>query len=241
MDSIVKAKAAEQSSVSASGDASRVVEERGPVIPDVLSILPVRNMVLFPGTVVPLTVGRAESIKLLEETLPKTKVIGVIAQRSPNVDAPGPDALHAVGAAALVLKLVRQAENSVMLIVHGLDRFRIRRVIQTQPYLQAEVEVLASGVVTPASQQSEAAFRNLRDTAVELFEMTPDVPEEMRMALMNMRDASRLTDFVAGSLSLETPEKQQLLEELNVAKRVELLQQRVITQLEIARIQQKLQ
>ncbi|HEY5895363.1 MAG TPA: endopeptidase La [Chthoniobacterales bacterium] len=213
----------------------------GPVIPDALPILPVRNVVLFPGTVLPLSIGRAESIKLLEESLPQSRVIGVVAQRASDKDSPGPDDLYRVGTAATVLKLLRQSGEAALLIVSGMHRFSIRRVVRSQPYLRAEVDVLTSLPPPASGAEWEATIRSLRETAIQLLELTPGAPEEMRSALLNIEDPGQLADLVANNLNIEVAQKQELLEELDVAKRVQAAHQRLSAQLEIARIQQKLQ
>lgn len=213
----------------------------GSLIPDIIPILPVRNIVPFPGTVLPLSIGRPESIKLLEESLPQSRIIGVIAQRAADKENPGPDDLYRVGTAGTVLKLVRQSSETALLIVSGLHRFAIRRVVQTEPYLRAEVEVLASVSPPAADAEWEATVKGLRETAIKLLELTPGVPDEIGPALLNIEDAGHLADLIANNLNIEVAQKQELLEELDVAKRVRAVHQRVSAQLEIARIQQKLQ
>ena len=224
-----------------SAAASKPENQGEPKIPDVLPILPLRNLVLFPGTVVPLSIGRPDSIKLLEENLPQSKIIGVIAQRAAEKENPGPDDLYHVGTAAKVLKLLRQSADSILLVVHGLRRFAVRKVVQAQPSIRAEIELVESIPPPTGDKQWEAAFKNLRETAANLIELTPDAPAEMRLLLMNVPEPGLLADLVASSLNLESAQKQGLLEELDVVKRVQAIQQRVSAQLEIARIQQKLQ
>jgi ATP-dependent Lon protease len=104
-------------------------EDQRPVIPDTLSILPIRDLVLFPGIVLPLTVSRGASRKLLEESLPQSKVIGLFTQKDPHQDEPGPDGLHRVGVAALVLKLIRQPDETVIILVNALERIAIRKIL----------------------------------------------------------------------------------------------------------------
>ncbi|MCA1658836.1 MAG: LON peptidase substrate-binding domain-containing protein, partial [Verrucomicrobiaceae bacterium] len=119
-----------------SDDTSRAAGDKAtPRIPEELSILPMREFVVFPGTVVPLTVGRASSIKLLDETLPLTKVIGLLTQRNPETEDPQPQDLYPIGTAALVLKLLRQSDERIVMIVQGLQRFSLRKFIVTSPYL----------------------------------------------------------------------------------------------------------
>jgi ATP-dependent Lon protease len=217
-----------------------VAETSAPQVPDVLSILPLRSFVVFPGTILPLTVGRAASIKLLDETLPQTKIIGLLTQRDETKDDPQPQDLYPVGTAALVLKLLRQSDNHVIIVVQGLRRFALRKIVATDPYLRAEVELLNSKA-PPRTKEWEATFRNLRDSAAKLLELTPDVPEQARAAVLSIEDPEQLADFLAPNLNVETAQKQTILEELDVEKRLAAVQTSISAQLEIAQIQQKLQ
>lgn len=178
-----------------------VAEASTPQVPDVLSILPLRNFVVFPGTILPLTVGRAASIKLLDETLPQTKIIGLLTQRDETKDDPQSQDLYSVGTAAIVLKLLRQSDNHVVIVVQGLRRFALRKIVATDPYLRAEVELLNSKA-PPRSKEWEATFRNLRDSAAKLLELTPDVPEQARAAVLSIEDPEQLADFLAPNLNV---------------------------------------
>src|SRR5437870_4746777 len=199
-----------------------------------------RGFVVFPGTVVPLNVQRAASLKLLDETLPRTKVIGLLTQRDETKEDPEPQDLHSVGTAALVLKLLRQSDDHVVVIAQGLRRFSLRKIIATSPFLRAEVD-LPDSISPPQTKEWEATFRNLRDSAAKLFELTPDAPEQVRLMVLNIDNAEQLADFLASNLNIEVAEKQAILEELDVEKRVRAVQQHVSAQLEIAEIQQRLQ
>src|SRR5437667_6543201 len=228
---------------SASGDAAaigNIAERAGQSIPDVLSILPLRSFVVFPGTILPLTVGRAASIKLLNETLPQTKVIGLLTQRDESKEDPQPQDLYPVGVAAIVLKLLRQSDNHVVIVVQGLRRFALRKIVTAHPYLRAEVDLLNSKL-PPSTKEWEATFRNLRDSAAKLLELTPDVPEQARAAVLSVEDPEQLADFLAPNLNVETAQKQAILEEFDVEKRLASVQTAISSQLEIAQIQQKLQ
>ncbi len=211
-----------------------------PQIPDVLSILPLRSFVVFPGTILPLTVGRAASINLLDETLPQTKIIGLLTQRDETKEDPQPQDLYSIGTAAIVLKLIRQSDDHLIIVVQGLRRFALRKIIATAPYLRAEVELLDSKLPA-ATKEWEATFRNLRDSAAKLLELTPDVPEQARAAVLSIEDPEQLADFLAPNLNVETAQKQAILEELGVEKRLATVQTAISAQLEIAQIQQKLQ
>jgi ATP-dependent Lon protease len=217
-----------------------IAEISAPQVPDLLSILPLRSFVVFPGTILPLTVGRAASIKLLDETLPQTKVIGLLTQRDETKEDPQPQDLYPVGVAAIVLKLLRQSDNHVVIVVQGLRRFALRKIVSAHPYLRAEVDLLNSKL-PPNTKEWEATFRNLRDSAAKLLELTPDVPEQARAAVLSIEDPEQLTDFLAPNLNVETAQKQAILEELDVEKRLATVQKGISAQLEIAQIQQKLQ
>jgi ATP-dependent Lon protease len=215
-------------------------ESQTPRIPEEISILPVRGLVIFPGTIIPLNVQRAASLKLLDDTLPRTKVIGLVTQRDEAKEDPEPQDLYPMGTAALVLKLIRQAEDNVLVIVQGLRRFSLRRVVATSPFLRAEID-LPESIVPPESKEWEATFRNLRDSAARLFELAPDAPEQARLMILNIESAEQLADFLAPNLNVDIGQKQALLEELDVEKRVHAIQKQISAQLEIAEIQQKLQ
>jgi ATP-dependent Lon protease len=211
-----------------------------PAIPTTLSILPVRGFVVFPRTVTPLNVQRPASIQLLNETLPREKIIGLIAQRDEEKEEPEVADLYHVGTAVMVLKLLRQSDKHVVVIAQGLRRFAIRKITQTTPYLRAEVEPLTV-LPPPATKEFEAEFRNLRDSAAKLLELTPDVPEQARAIVLSLEDAEQLTDFLGPNLNVDVAQKQALLEENDLEKRVRIVQASISSQLEIAQIQQKLQ
>jgi ATP-dependent Lon protease len=217
-----------------------VDDESLPRIPETLSILPVRGFVVFPGTIVPLNIQRPVSIKLLDETLPLTKVIGLLTQRDETKEDPEPQDLYYVGTAALVLKLLRQGEDHVVVLAQGLRRFSIRKIAATHPFLRAEID-LPKSVSPPASKEWEATFRNLRDSAAKLLDLTAEAPEQARAMVLSIDNPEQLADFLAPNLNVSVGQKQAILEELDVEKRVRAVQTSISAQLEIAQIQQKLQ
>jgi ATP-dependent Lon protease len=223
------------SDLSAGGQAARM-----PDIPDTVSILPIRGFVIFPGTVAPLNVRRPASIKLLDETLPQSKIIGLIAQRDETKEEPGAQDLYEIGTAAIVLKLLRQSDDHVVALVQGLRRFALRKIVATEPFIRAEITVLES-IKPPPSKEWEAAFRNLRDSAARLLELTPDAPEQSGVLLRSIDDPEQLVDFLAPNLNVDVAQKQAILEELDLEKRLRAVQTHISSQLEIAQIQQKLQ
>ncbi|HSU86109.1 MAG TPA: endopeptidase La [Chthoniobacterales bacterium] len=211
-----------------------------PAIPGTLAILPVRGFVVFPRTISPINVRRATSIQLLNETLPQQKIIGLVAQRDETKEEPEIADLYHIGTAVMVLKLLRQSDQHVVVIAQGLRRFAIRKVTQAAPFLRAEVEIV-NVLPSPTTKEFEAEFRNLRDSAAKLLELSPDVPEQARAIVLGLEDAEQLTDFLAPNLNIDVTQKQALLEENDLEKRLRSVQASISSQLEIAQIQQKLQ
>ena len=218
-----------------------VQRDEQPAIPDVLPILPIRDMVVFPGTVVPLTIRREASLKLLDSSLPESKVIGLVSQRDAIKDDPAPEDLYNIGTAGNVIKLLRQPDETILIIVQVLQRIEITRFILTHPFLKAEIRVLESSAPPAESKQWEAEIKNLRENAMKIIELSPDIPDQARAVLLNITDGGQLADFLATNLNVDSAQKQSLLEELDVARRVKAVQTHIAAQLEIAQIQQKLQ
>ncbi|OJU98966.1 MAG: endopeptidase La, partial [Verrucomicrobia bacterium 61-8] len=211
-----------------------------PAIPDTLSLLPLRGGVFFPGAVMPLTIERSATLKMLDETLPESKLLGVIAQRSEQTVEPGPAEIYGVGTVVQVLKYIRQSEQSAIVIVQGLQRFAVRKYVQTFPYLRAEVQLLDSIAPAAGDKEAEAAANNLRQTGLELLGLNPESPDQLRQILQSITDPGTLADFLSVNLTLDLPAKQALLEELDVKKRIAAVQSGLSAQMEIARIQQRL-
>lgn len=214
--------------------------ERSEAIPQILPILPVRGLVVFPTAVIPIAVERAASLELLDRALAESKILGVLTQRNAEQNDPAPEDLYNVGTVARVLKLIRQSQEGAIVLLQGLQRFVRRRSIPGPPFLRAEIEVLAP-IFPPQHEPAwQAIVRNLRDTAIELLELTPNVPAQVKELVSQATNVSELVDFLAVNLPIDVVQKQALLEELNVEKRVHLVQTHIGTQLEIARIQQRL-
>jgi len=207
-------------------------------IPSLLPVLPVRGSVMFPGTVVPLGVGRPASKRMLDESLPKSKIIALFSQKDEEIEDPAADDLYTIGTAAMVLKLIRQPDDNISLIVHGLGRIRLKKVTQTKPYFKARVETpiekLGSG------KKFEAEVSQLRDRAHDLIDLSPSAPEQAQTVMMNIDDSGALADFLGANLALDVAQKQDLLDEFDIAKRVRMVHVHLSSQLEILRLQEKI-
>ena len=208
--------------------------------PKSLAILPIRGIVLFPGMVVPLTIGRPSALKLVDSELPETKQLGLVTQRDEQLDRPEPSDLFSVGVSAQVLKLIRQQDGTAVLIVQALRRIAVGSFQQTEPYLRAFVRPIKT--ISPEGETTElqASFNNLRSSALKLLELSPEIPDQARAALISVEQPEQLTDLMAGNLGIDLPTKQAILEETNLLTRMRMVQEALQRQLEIAELQQKL-
>ncbi len=198
-------------------------------------ILPVRDTVLFPHAVLPLTVGRESSIQLIE-SLGEERSIVVVAQLDPRLDAPKPADLHAVGTLATVHKIVRMPNQSRFVFTEGVERVRLVRYEQTEPFMVAEVEALED-MEPPATPGAEALVRNVIGQFQQIVAESPTLSDELRTIAANIDEPSRLVDFVASSLPfLTTDDKQNLLQTPSIAARLEQLNQHLAKEIEVQQL-----
>jgi ATP-dependent Lon protease len=205
-----------------------------------IPVLPVRDTVLFPHAVLPLTVGRESSIQLIE-SLGEERAIVVAAQLDPRLDTPKPDDLHSVGTLATVHKVVRMPNQSRFVFTEGVSRVRLVRFVQSEPFMVAEVETLED--VEPApSANFEALVRNVIGQFQQIVSESPTLSDELRTIAANIEEPDRLVDFVASSLPfLTTDEKQQLLETPSIAERLEQLNKLLAKEIEVQQLRTKIQ
>jgi ATP-dependent Lon protease len=208
-------------------------------LPNVIGILPVRNAVAFPGTVTPLAIGRDRSKRLLADTRPNESVIGLLTQRNPETDRPNFDDLYSVGAAATVLKVIKMPQGPTHIIVHSIARFKIVKWLATKPYLKAKVQPLETKV--RMTKKLQALMVSVRQTANRVIALSPNVPEEASVLLENIENPSALGDFLAANLGLPISEKQELLEDLDAAHRLEKISVALASQVEVLELSHKIQ
>jgi len=205
-----------------------------------IAVLPVRDTVLFPHAVLPLTVGRESSIQLIE-SLGEERAIVVVAQLDPRLDAPKPADLHAVGTLATVHKIVRMPNQSRFVFTEGVERVRLVRYAQTEPFMVAEVEVMED-TEPPATPGAEALVRNVIGQFQQIVAESPTLSDELRTIAANIEEPNRLVDFVASSLPfLTTDDKQQLLQTPSIGTRLELLNQHLAKEIEVQQLRTKIQ
>ena len=208
-------------------------------VPGQMPVLPVRGVVVFPGTVVPLTIGREKSKRLIDAVIAGDKKIAVFAQRRDDVDDPGIDDVYRVGTAAQVLKLLRMPDGTNTLLVHGIIRVGLIEFTNTEPFWTANVEK-HDHVFTPSMALDALAF-NARQTAQKVIELSPNVPDEALQILESIDKPGALADFLAANLSLGLVQKQELLETFDVEDRLRKVNATLQNQLEVLELAQKLQ
>src|SRR5208283_3005807 len=197
--------------------------EKRHLVPETLAILPVRDTVLFPGAVLPLTVGRESSLALVGSLTGDEKLLGVVAQLDPRVEDPAAADLHKVGTLAKVHKTVKMPNGNVVIFLEGLQRIRIVELLGLRPFLRAAIEA-EPDFVGEQDAELEALVRNSQELFRDVVSRSPQLSDDLQNAALNIDDPGRLADFIAGTLpSLSTLLRQELIETSNVRKRLETL------------------
>lgn len=205
----------------------------------VLPILPVRGMVVYPHLVVPLVANEQKQARLIDEALMHGSTVGVFLQTEQGHDDPSPDEIHKVGASASILKMLRFPDGTIRFLVQGISRIRIKRFISGKPYLTAEVEKISD--ISSKSVKTEALQRNLLEQLKKVVDLSPNLSEELYISAINQETPSKLADLIASNLSIPINEKQQIIEESNVFKRMEKLLSIINKEIEVLEISAKIQ
>src|SRR5436309_5899960 len=199
-------------------------DEKDRLVPDILSILPLRNTVVLPHGVVPLGAGRASSLRLIEEALAGSRLVGAVLQRDASDDAPGAAGLYTVGTVVVIHKAFKQADGTLRLIVQGLERFRIVEMVQESPYLRARIEHIADDGDTSPTVELEALARSALGLFQKVVSLSPTLPDELANVAAAAEGPSALADLIASSLPTpSTAPRQELLETIAVKQRLERL------------------
>src|SRR5450432_1112785 len=210
------------------------------VVPEVLPILPVRDTVLFPGAVLPLTVGRESSLALVNALMGDEKLLGVVAQLDPRVEDPAAADLHKIGTLAKVHKTVKMPNGNVVIFLEGLQRIQVVDLISLRPYLRARIEAQPDLNAEPDSEL-EALQRNAQELFRDVVSHSPQLSDDLHSVATNIDDAGRLSDFIAGTLpSLSTLLRQELIETSSVRKRLEMLIRELSKELEVLELRSKI-
>jgi len=180
-------------------------------VPEILPILPLRNTVLFPGVVIPITAGRDQSIKLIKEANKGNKTIGVVAQKNEVTENPGIEDIYTVGTVARILKMLKMPDGNTMVVLQGKKRFEIENLIQEKPYLKAKVNELVDDVSDQKGSEFTAIIDSVKDISLRIIKENPNIPTEASFAIKNIQSDSFLINFVSSNLNLNTAAKQELL------------------------------
>lgn len=203
-----------------------------------LPILPLRNTVLFPGVVLPITVGRDKSIKAINEAYKTDKLIGVVAQKNSDIEDPVPDDLLTIGTVARIIKLIKMPDGGTTVIIQGKRRIKIQEFTSEDPYFKARVELLQDSD-KGKSEDFDAYVANIKDLATQIIQLTPNIPSEASIILKNIEHPAFLIHFISSNIGSELEEKQRLLEFNNIQDRADLLIQILQRELQFAELKNK--
>jgi ATP-dependent Lon protease len=209
-------------------------------LPDALPVLALRNTVLFPGVVLPITVGRDASLKLVKDAYSGDRLVGVLSQRDAEVENPGPDDLFSIGTAATILKLIKMPDGSVSIVIQGKRRFAIREYTQVEPYLRASVEAIEEERAEEGDVALSARVRSIKEMAVQIVHMSPNLPSEAAYAIQNIESAGFLIHFIASNLQIDVGKKQELLETGPIVERAELVLKYLEQEIQVLQISEEI-
>ena len=191
-------------------------------LPKVIPILPLRNNVLFPGVIIPISVGREKSIKAIKKAYKADKFIGVIAQRDTKVEDPESTDLYAMGTTARILKLLNMPDGGSTIILQGVRRFIVKQTVSAEPFIESEVEYI-NDITLLDPQQEKAMMGNLKDMASKIIDLSPNIPNEAKIVLTNINSVKFLANFITSNLNIESTQKQQILEINDATERIQLV------------------
>lgn len=210
-------------------------------LPEELSILPIKNTVLFPGVVIPITVGRQKSIKLVKKAYQGSRIVGVLAQKNSQAEEPSIDDLYRTGTVARIIKMLVLPDGNTTIIIQGKNRFAIREFVQEEPFLTAKVDLQPELAPSPTSKETKALVQSLKDAASKILRLNPEIPQEAQVALDNITSMSFLVHFLSSNLNVEVSEKQRILETANLKERGTLLLQYMLKDIQMLEIKHEIQ
>ncbi|MEM6642482.1 MAG: endopeptidase La [Bacteroidota bacterium] len=210
-------------------------------LPKVLALLPIRNTVLFPGVVLPITVGRTKSIKLVKKAYKGDRIIGVVAQKNVKTEDPGFQDLYKIGTIAKIIKMFVLPDGNTTIIIQGQKRFAIEEQIQEEPSHLVRYSVLPDKTTKVAKKEQKAIIQSLKDTAAKIMALSPEIPKEAKAAIDNINEFNFLTHFLSSNINAEVSDKQKLLEMDDPKLRSEKLLQFMLKDLQMLELKQEIQ
>jgi ATP-dependent Lon protease len=220
--------------------AAKKTAPEGPVeVPEYVSVLPLRNSVLFPGSIIPIDVGRKKSVKLVEEAISKERpVIGIVTQRDAKTEDPGPSDLYTVGCAARILKVIKLAKDNFSVILQGVSRIRLLEISGQEPFMSARVQSLPDP--PGSSVEMDALVHNLKDVAKRVIKLMPELPKEASSLIDSVTEPGQLADLITSNLDVQVEEKQEVLEIFDMKARLRRVLQFLSRQHEVLKVREKI-
>ena len=213
----------------------------GEKLPDTLAILPLRNTVLFPGVVIPITVGRDKSIKLIKEAFKGDRIIGVVSQKNDKVEEPTLDDLNRIGTVAHILRMFQMPDGNTTAIIRGKKRFQIKELLETDPYLKASIEPFEEVKPLKGDKEFEALVSSAKDLSLQVVKLSPHIPSEAGFAIRNIESPSFLVNFISSNMNAQVVEKQRMLEVADLKQRVELLLEQLTKEQQMLELKNQIQ
>jgi len=210
-------------------------------LPEELSILPIKNTVLFPGVVIPITVTRQKSIRLIKKAYQGNRIIGVIAQKNKLAEEPGIEDLYRFGTVARIIKMLVLPDGNTTIIIQGKNRFAIKEYVQEEPFLTAKIELQQEMKLDLEGKEVKALIQSLKDAASKILKLNPEIPQEAQIALDNMQSMAFLVHFLASNLNVDVTDKQKILETNNLIERATLLLQHMLKEIQMLEIKHEIQ
>ncbi|MFN4144665.1 MAG: LON peptidase substrate-binding domain-containing protein, partial [Runella sp.] len=210
-------------------------------MPDELPILPLRNTVLFPGMVIPVTVSRQKSIRLVKRAYKGNRIIGVIAQQNQDNAEPLSTDLYGIGTMGYIIKMITLPDGNTTIILQGRQRFRVKDYLREEPYIIAKVTSIEDYFPNQNKKESKALIQSLRDSAHKILRLNPDIPQEARIALDNIENSTFLTHFLSSNLNADVAEKQQLLEKATIPEQATKLLELMMREIQMLELKRDIQ
>ena len=208
--------------------------------PNTLAILPLKNTVLFPGVIIPITIGRDKSIKLINDSENSNNKIGVLSQKDPHIEIPTTKDLNQIGTVAQILKTLKMHDGNITAIIQGRKRFKVESIVKEEPYIVASVQEI-NDKKYQKNKASDALISSVRDLALKIIDESPNIPSEANIALKNIKSSSFLINFVSSNMNIDLETKQSLLEETDFEKRANSVLKYLTKELQILEMKNKIQ
>ncbi len=211
------------------------------VFPEELPILPLRNNVLFPGVVIPITVGRDKSIKLIQDAGRGPKIIGVVSQRDQEEENPNFEDLHKIGTVAQIIRTLKMPDGSTTVIIQGKRRFEMLATVQEEPYMKASVRMIKEQPFNKKDKELEVMIGTIKDLALQIIRESPNIPTEASFAIGNIDSPTFLVNFISSNMNADVSKKQEMLEELDMQKRVMMVLEHLTMEVQMLEMRNEIQ